>query len=145
MATVSDILAGKGLRLITVSPQETVYAAAVRMNEHKIGAVLVMENDRLAGILTERDILVRVVAEQRDANLTHVDDVMTRDLVCCRLHTGFEEAKSVMRNRRIRHLPVLGEHDEVVGIISIGDLNAFQADSQERTIFQMQEYIHGTW
>jgi CBS domain-containing protein len=145
MATVSDILAGKGLHLITISPQATVFAAAVLMNENKTGSVLVMEDGRLAGIITERDILVRVVADQRDANTTSVGDVMTRDVVCCRPHTGFEEAKSVMKHRRIRHLPVLRDDDKVVGLISIGDLNAYQVDTQERTIFQMQEYIHGTW
>jgi CBS-domain-containing membrane protein len=70
---------------------------------------------------------------------------MTRDLVCCRPHTEMEEARSVMKHRRIRHLPVLSEDDHVVGVISIGDLNAYQADTQERTIYLLQEYIHGTW
>jgi CBS domain-containing protein len=145
MASVSDILAGKGRRLITVPPDATVYSAAVIMNECKIGSLLVMEGGRLVGILTERDILMRVVADQRDANVTDVGDVMTRDVVCCRMHTDLEEAKSVFKHRRIRHLPVLTEEGKVVGLISIGDLNAYQVDEQERTIFQLQEYIHGTW
>ena len=115
------------------------------MNERKIGSVLVLEEGRLVGILTERDILVRVVADQRDANVTFVGEVMTRDVVCCRPHTDVEEAKSVMKHRRIRHLPVLVENGEVVGLISIGDLDAYQVDFQERTIYQLQEYIQGTW
>ncbi len=145
MATISDILADKGRHLITIQPQMTVYLAAVLMNERKIGSVLVMEDSRLLGILTERDILGRVVADQRDANATSVGAVMTRDVVCCRLHTEVEEAKSVMKHRRVRHLPVLNEDDEVIGLISIGDLNAYQVDFQERTIYHLQEYIHGTW
>ena len=145
MASVNDILAGKGRHLITIAPQATVYLAAVLMNERKIGSVMVMEDGQLVGILTERDILVRVVADQRDANATQVGEVMTTDVVCCRPHTPVEESKSVMKHRRIRHLPVLGLDDELVGLISIGDLNAYQVDYQERTIYQLQEYIHGTW
>jgi CBS domain-containing protein len=145
MASIKDILSGKGRRLFSISPKATVYEGAVLMNERKIGSLLVLDADRLVGILTERDILVRVVAEQRDANVTHVEDVMTRDVVVCRPHTDVEEAKSVMKHRRIRHLPVMSEEGEVVGMISIGDLNAFQVDYQERTIYQLQEYIQGTW
>jgi CBS domain-containing protein len=145
MATVSDILAVKGRHLNTISPQATVFDAAVIMNEHKIGSLLVLEDGHLIGIITERDILVNIVADQRDARTTLVAEVMTRDLVCCRPHTEMEEARSVMKHRRIRHLPVLSEDDHVVGVISIGDLNASQADTQERTIYLLQEYIHGTW
>jgi CBS domain-containing protein len=145
MASVNDILAGKGRHLITISAQATVYAAAVLMNERKIGSLLVLEDGQLAGILTERDILGRVVADQRDANTVSVEEAMTRDVVCCRPHTDVEEAKSVMKHRRIRHLPVMADEGEVVGLISIGDLNAYQVDHQERTIYQLQEYIHGTW
>jgi CBS domain-containing protein len=145
MASVLDILAGKGRHLFTIPPRATVYAAAVVMNEHKIGSLLVMDDGRLVGILTERDILMRVVADQRDANTTQVEEAMTRDVVCCRPHTDAEEAKSVMKHRRVRHLPVVGEEDEVVGLLSIGDLNAYHVDYQERTIYLLKEYIHGTW
>ncbi len=144
MATVSDILAGKGLHLITVSSRATVYHAAIMMNEQKIGSLLVLEEGRLVGILTERDILERIVAEQLDANITLVAEVMTRDVVCCRTHTDLEEARSVMKHRRIRHLPVVVTEGEVVGIISIGDLNAFQVDCQERTIHLLEDFIHST-
>jgi CBS domain-containing protein len=145
MITVTDILAGKGRHLNTISAQASVFDAAIMMNEHKIGSLLVLEDGRLIGILTERDILQGIVADQRDACATQVGEVMTRDVVCCRLHTDMEEARSVMKHRRIRHLPVLTEDGEVVGLISIGDLNAYQVDSHERTIYLLQEYIHGTW
>jgi CBS domain-containing protein len=146
MASVSDILAGKGMHLVTVSQQATVFSAAILMNDHKIGALLVLDEGRLAGILTERDILMRVVAEQLDANATLVAEVMTRDVICCRPSTDLEEARSIMKHRRIRHMPVLEENEGVVGMISIGDLNAYQVDHQERTINLLNEYIHtGGW
>jgi CBS domain-containing protein len=145
MASINDILAGKGRHLNTISGQATVYSAAILMNEHKIGSLLVLEAGELIGILTERDILMRVVAEQRDANTTLVEEVMTHDVVCCRPHTDIEEARRVMKHRRIRHLPVMGDDGDVMGLISIGDLNAYNLDDKERTIYQLQEYIHGTW
>jgi CBS domain-containing protein len=145
MASVSEILAAKGRHLNTISPEASVYDAAVLMNEHKIGSLLVMAEGRLVGIFTERDILRRVVAAQRDPAVTPVGEVMTCDVACCRPHTDLEEARSVMKNRRIRHLPAVADGGEVVGVISIGDLNAYQVDTQERTIYQLQEYIHGVW
>jgi CBS domain-containing protein len=146
MAKVSDILSGKGPHLVTISSQATVLTAATVMNDNKVGSLLVLEDGRLAGMLTERDILERIVAEQRDPQTTRVVEVMTSDVICCRPHTDLEEARSVMKNRRIRHLPVV-EEDEggVIGVISIGDLNAFQVNHQERTIYLLKEYIHGTW
>jgi len=142
--TVREILGNKGRHMNTVSQHANVFEAAVLMNEHKIGSLLVIQDGRLIGILTERDILRRVVAEERDARHTSVGEVMTRDVVCCRLHTDMEEARVVMRDQRIRHLPVMSEQEEVVGLISIGDLNAYQVQHHERTIYQMQEYIYGT-
>ena len=145
MATVRELLAGKDRHLVTIAAHASVFSAAVLMNDHKIGSLLVLEEGRLVGILTERDILRRIVADQRDAAGTRVGEVMTRDVVCCFLDTDLEEARSVMKHRRIRHLPVLARDDGVVGLISIGDLNAYQVDYQERTICQLQDYIHGTW
>jgi len=143
--TVREILDNKGRHLNTVSAHASVLDAAVLMNEHKIGSLLVIQDGRLIGILTERDIMRRVVSEQRDARSTSVGEVMTRDVACCRLHTDIEEAQVVMRDRRIRHLPVLTDDEEVVGLISIGDLNAYQVQNHERTINQLQGYISGTW
>ncbi len=145
MATVNDLLAGKVRRLYSISSEATAFSAAVLMNDHKIGSLLVMDDGRLLGILTERDILVRIVAAQRDAATTCVAEMMTRDVICCQLQTDLEEARSVMKNRRIRHMPVLSSADGVVAVLSIGDLNAYQVDHQERTISQLQDYIHGVW
>ncbi len=143
MATVSDILAIKGAEVRAVGPEETVYEAAVKMNENKIGSLAVMQEGRLCGIITERDILQRVVADRRDPATTTVGEVMTTDLVCCRSHTPLEEARGVMKNRRIRHLPVVDDQGQLRGMVSIGDLNAHQATTQERTIHLLHEYIYG--
>jgi CBS domain-containing protein len=143
MATVSDILTVKGPDVASIHPEATVYEAAVRMNERKIGSLAVLHEGRLCGIITERDILQRVVAERRDPGTATVGDVMTAEVVCCRPHTPLEEARGVMKNRRIRHLPVLDDQERMLGLISIGDLNAHEANTQERTIHLLHEYIYG--
>jgi CBS domain-containing protein len=146
MASVSDILAGKGRHMVTISSHATVLTAATVMNDNKVGSLLVLDDGRLIGMVTERDLSQRIVAAQRDPATTRVAEVMTSDVICCRPHTDIEEARSVMKNRRIRHLPVVEEEGGgVIGLISIGDLNAYQVDSAERTIYLLKEYIHGTW
>ena len=79
------------------------------MNEHKIGSLLVMSGGRLVGIITERDLLQRVVSQRRDPTTTPVHDVMSDEVACCRPETTVDEARGVMKNRRIRHLPVLDD------------------------------------
>ena len=143
MVTVRDILTEKGQHVTTISPQATVHTAVVLMNDHKIGSLLVMEDGRLIGLIGERDILIGIVAEQRDASRTPVEEVMNRDVICCRPHTTLEEARSAMKHRRVRHLPVMDDEGQVVGLVSIGDLNAYQVNYQEKTIYLLQEYIHG--
>lgn len=144
MATICDILAEKGSRVVFTTPQDTVFEAAKRMNEDKIGSLIVLDQNQLVGIITERDILVRIVAECRDAATTLVAEVMTTKLACARLHTTIEEARGVMKNRRIRHLPVLDDdNDELLGVVSIGDLNAHDSHDQELTIYYLREYITG--
>jgi CBS domain-containing protein len=143
MATARDILAKKGKHILSISPEATVLDAALLMNEHKIGSLLVMSGGTLVGILTERDILERVVANCRNPSQTPVQDAMTTEVVCCQPHTSIDEARGVMKNRRLRHLPVVDEADQLHGLISIGDLNAHMADDQEFTIHILREYIHG--
>lgn len=143
MAVVRDILARKGGDVVTVVPETTVFDAAVCMNDHGIGAVVVVDRERLVGVFTERDILKRVVAQRRDPAETRVEEVMTTQVVCCRLDTSLEEVGGVMKNRRIRHVPVVSDEDRLVGMISIGDLNAQHETEQEQTIYLLHEYIAG--
>jgi CBS domain-containing protein len=143
MATVRDILARKGSHVQSIGPDATVLDAALLMNDHKIGSLVVTHGGRLVGIITERDLMVRIVALRRDPAATAVRDVMTSELLCGRIDTSLDEARGVMMNRRIRHLPIVDEDDHLLGLVSIGDLNAHLAHDQEVTIHVMQEYIHG--
>lgn len=143
MGTVYDILSRKGHSVFTVGAGADVLTAARVMNDRKIGSVLVMDGARMAGILTERDILTRVVAEQRDPAFTPVSEVMTRDVMTCRATTRLNEARKVMREQRVRHLPVVDARNTVVGMLSIGDLNHAEHDILVETIQTMETYIAG--
>jgi CBS domain-containing protein len=143
MATVREILARKGSHVSTIGTHATVFEAALLMNEHKIGSLVVLDGQQVVGIFTERDILQRVVAEQRDPCQTHVGEVMTTELVCCTAETTIDEARGAMKNRRIRHMPLLDGDRRLRGLISIGDLNAYEASNQEMTIYLLQEYLYG--
>ncbi len=147
MGTVQDILSRKPQTLHQVATTATVLDAAQIMNDHKIGSVIVMNElggggGRMVGILTERDILTRVVARQADPAATRVSDVMTREVLTCRPTTRLNEARLVMRERRIRHLPVLSG-ERVIGMVSIGDLNHAEHDILIETIQTMEAYIAG--
>lgn len=142
MGTVQDILTRKPQTLHTVETTDSVLHAAQVMNDHKIGSVIVLHAGRMAGILTERDILTRVVARQADPATTRATDVMTREVLTCRPGTRLNEARLVMRERRIRHLPVL-DADRVVGMISLGDLNNAEHEVLVETIQTMEMYIAG--
>jgi len=143
MATVRDLLVVKGPHVLSIGPEATVLDAALVMNEHKVGSLLVMSGGQLIGIITERDILQRVVVPRRDPGVTPVLDVMTTEVICCQPHTSLEEARGVLKNRRIRHLPVVDEGKRLCGLISIGDLNAHETHDHERTIHVLHEYIYG--
>ena len=143
MATVRDILQKKGGQVHTIEPMASVLDATKYMNRHKIGALVVQAGDRIVGIFTERDVLMRVVADERNPSRTLVEEVMTSEIACCGLDTDFEEVSAVMKNRRIRHLPVVDADGRLQGLVSIGDLNAFDADGKETTIHFLSEYIHG--
>jgi len=144
MATLHDILQGKqGHPLHSIAPEATALDAVHRMNDHKIGALLVMDAGRLVGIFTERDVLRRVVGEHRAPDEVSVEEVMSTEVACGTSETTVDEARAVMKHRRIRHLPVVDPHGAVQGLISIGDLNAFETNSQEVTIHFLNEYLHG--
>lgn len=143
MSSVREILAQKGTSIFTVNASATVLEAAELMNDRKVGALVVIDDRRVVGIFTERDILTRVVARRRDPAHTPVSEVTTRDVYCCTIETSLDEASTAMKERRIRHLPVLDDTGELTGLVSIGDLNAFHASVQERAIHELNEYIYG--
>lgn len=143
MATLRDLLARKGSRVISIRPDATVLEAALLMNESGIGGLVVLDGGTLAGVVTERDMMRRVIAQRRDPAATEVRAVMTSPVVTCAPGTTVEEAAAVMTNRRIRHLPVQ-EGGRLVGLITIGDLLAFQVAEQQATIQYMSSYIFDT-
>jgi CBS domain-containing protein len=147
MATVADVLARKNSRVYGIAPTATVLEATQLMNRHNIGALVVTMDgggcERVIGMFTERDVLTRVVAEQRDPMRTLVEDVMSTNVAFCHQETEIDEVGGIMRERRIRHLPVCENDGELKGLISIGDINAWHADGQAIAIHYLHEYIHG--
>jgi CBS domain-containing protein len=151
MSTVRDILDRKDAQVACVEKEATVLAAAEKMNDRRIGALVVMEKDRVVGIFSERDILTRVVATGKDPHKLLVGEVMTAPVAFCRPDTTIEECWSVMTGRRIRHLPVV--HDaKLIGIVTSGDLMAHEVrthkrkiDDQAETIQFLNQYITGEY
>ena len=143
MGHVSDILDDKGRDVLRIDAAATVYDAVVKMVEGNVGALLVYEGDRLAGIVTERDYLRRVTLQGRDERTTPVREIMSSELVFVGPDASIEECMAVMTERRIRHLPVLTENQDVVGIVSIGDVVKFQSREQSVQIRFLTEFISG--
>ncbi len=143
MATAEQLLEIKGGSVASLPPGATVLEAAQLMNERHIGSVVVIDDDHLAGIFTERDVLRRIVAEKRSPAKTHLATVMTSPVACAAPHTTLNEIRKVMRERRIRHVPVV-DGDRVLGMISIGDLNKAEHDGQEETIRYLEQYMSVT-
>lgn len=143
MSKVQDILAGKGNDVATIAHDKTALEAAMIMHDSHIGSVLVMRDGKIAGIFTERDLMNRIVAEQRDATTTRVVDVMTERIACCSPGTTLDACRSAMTKNRMRHLPVLDEDGRLVGIISSGDIMARELRDTEETLRYLHDYISG--
>jgi CBS domain-containing protein len=143
MPTVADIISRKGSTVHTTSPAATVLDATNKMNQHKLGALVVMNEGQVVGMFTERDVLRRVIGERRDPENTRVAEVMTGDVICCSPETDMDEVSQIMQQRRIRHVPVCDAMGDLRGLISIGDVNAYHVMNQEATIEYLNEYIYG--
>ena len=113
-----------------VDPHDGLPEAAMKMRSLDVGSVPVCDGDRLVGMLTDRDITVRAVAEGRDLSTTLVDDVMTREVVYATEDQEVDEAARLMADRQVRRLPVIDRHDRLVGIVSLGDLAVDSGEDQ---------------
>jgi CBS domain-containing protein len=142
MTRIADVLRQKSHGIATVPPETTVLEAARIMTSRGIGSVIVIEDgDVLAGIFTERDVLRRVVAEALDPAQTPVRDVMTaRPLLTCSPAQSLDECRALMSARRIRHLPIV-DGVRLVGMITSGDLLAWQLLDQRVTIQQLESFV----
>ena len=143
MPTAQDILARKGSLVYSIAPDATVLEATNRMNHHKIGALIVMNDGHMVGIFTERDVLRRVVGALLDPAKVKVFEVMSAELVTCNPTTDMEDIAETMRSRRFRHLPVVDDEGVLLGLISIGDINAHNAQRRDQELHFLNEYVYG--
>jgi len=143
MTTVASILKSKrDKNVYTIAPTATVYDALARMAEKGIGALLVMDGDKVVGIITERDYARKVALMSRTSKETLVRDVMTSPVMYVRPDQTSEECMALMTENRLRHLPVM-EGGKLIGLVSIGDLVKDIISEQQFIIEQLEHYIVG--
>jgi len=138
--TVADMLAYKGSHVHTVAPDATVYDAIAMMDARRVGALLVMRDEELLGILSERDYTRKVILRGRASRDTRVDEIMTRDVITVIADTSLGECLQLVTDRGIRHLPVT-DGEKIVGLVSIGDLVRAVVSQQAETISSLKSFI----
>jgi len=141
---IREILAVKGSQVFTVSPHTAIAEAVAQMDSRGVGALLVVADELPVGIITERDVLRRVVAVGRDPSETNVSEVMTREVIAIHPEATVADTMSLIDSKRCRHLPVV-ERGKVVGMISIGDLNHWESRHHQIQIQQLVDYITGKY
>lgn len=141
MRNVEQMLQEKGQQLLSIAPDATVFAALQLMAEKDVGALVVLDGEKLVGILSERDYARKVVLFGKSSKETLVREVMTHKVLCLRPRQTIEECMALMTEKRIRHLPVL-DHKKVIGVISIGDVVKETISEQKFIIAQLENYIH---
>jgi CBS domain-containing protein len=142
MPTVADILMRKGDFVHAIAPETSVLDAIHKMNQLKIGSLVVMENGFVVGMFTERDVL-RLVGDELNPAEAQVKDAMSTNVKYAKPEMQLDDVGEIMKDRRIRHLPVCDEMGRLKGVISIGDLNAYHVQHQEQTIQGLNDYIYG--
>jgi CBS domain-containing protein len=143
MAIASQVLKHKGRVIHSVAPEAPVLEAIRLMAEHSVGALLVMQGEQLLGVVSERDYARKVILKGRSSNDTAVREIMSSPVLTVRADQSVHECMRVMSEKRIRHLPVVeGEGGSVVGVLSIGDLVRSVLEEQQKTIADLEQYIH---
>jgi CBS domain-containing protein len=137
---IRDVLRGKGTDVQGVPPETPVYHAIERMNRMRIGSLLVMDERRLYGIFSERDVLIRVVTAERNPREVSVAEVMTKTISTASPDDRVTDVLSLMTRRRIRHVPVLSR-ERLVGLVSLGDLTKWITDCLRREVDDLSTYI----
>jgi len=141
MKTVSQLLQGKGSNVWSVTPDSSVFEALKLMADKNVGALLVMNDGKLRGILSERDYARKVILLGKSSHELAVREIMSDKVVCVGPQQTVDECMALMNSKRIRHLPVLA-NGQVIGVLSIGDLVKAVIASQQQTIQQLESYIH---
>ncbi len=140
--TVSDILRHKGDTIISVRPDQSIFELVQIYIQHNIGAVLVMLDAKLVGIVSERDVARNVVLQGKDEHTTRVSEIMSGDVITVGPDMTIEACMGLMTNKRVRHLPVL-EATQLIGVVSIGDLVNSLISQKQFVIEQLESYITG--
>ncbi|MEN2494164.1 MAG: Inosine-5'-monophosphate dehydrogenase [Hyphomicrobiaceae bacterium hypho_1] len=140
---IKAIINEKASTIYSVSPDNTVYDALKLMAEANIGALLVKVNDRVVGIISERDYARKIILQQKSSPETKVSEIMSSKILTISPEQTVDEAMLMMTNKNIRHLPVIDEDDRLVGIVSIGDLVKTVIESQKQVIKHLENYIKG--
>ena len=144
MSAVSEILENKGNLVLCVDQNDSVFEAITLMAEINIGAVLVQRHGSIAGIFTERDYLQKIALKSRSSRNTPVREVMSTPVISVKPEDSVAYCMEIMNSNRCRHLPVV-EGEQLMGIISIGDLVKFIIDEKEYEISQLSQYIAGSY
>jgi CBS domain-containing protein len=139
MKTLGDIVRGR--ELYSVGPDSTVLEAAELMADKNVGAVAVLDRNRLAGVISERDVLRRVVVKKLDPNTTRVGEVMTRDLVVADMGDSYEAGVARMQQAKTRHL-LLVSGDRFCGVVSLRDLLEVEVHERDHELKLMSEYMY---
>jgi CBS domain-containing protein len=142
MKIIKDILEAKGHEVYTISPDATVYEALNLMAEKNVGALVILEGETLAGLISERDYARKVILKGKFSKDTPVHEIMSREPVIVTMDDDLEQCMELMTDKRVRHLPVM-EEDRLIGIISIGDVVKGIIDHKEFIIQQLEKYIKG--
>ncbi len=140
MRPLNQLIDGKK-PLVSVGPDDTVFTALTLLAQHDIGALVVLDRGKLVGIFSERDYARKIVLKGKTSKDTPVREIMSEKVCCVTLDETVEECMALMTEQRIRHLPIIGVGDRVIGILSIGDLVKETISDQQFTIDQLVTYI----
>lgn len=140
---VSIVLRQKGNNVFSVPSDASVYSAIEMMADRRVGALLVVDDGWLAGVISERDYARKVILQGRSSKDTFVREIMTPSPITIRCDTTVDDAMRTMTSNRIRHLPVLNSRGEIAGVLSIGDLVSWIISSQDDAIAHLEHYITG--
>ena len=143
MATVRDMIRKKGSDVFAITPEATVYEALASMAKHNTGALLVMRDNDMVGILSERDCVRKVELKEKTAKDTKVSEIMTSDVITVHCDQPLEECMSLMLDKGIRHLPVYDDN-ELMGFVSVRDVLREMIEMQQIMLSQLERYITGS-